>query len=268
MVETLHVAPSEIPRGVFEPETVRIPAGSFLMGSTDEDDCALDIEKPQNPVELSEYYIGKYPLTNAEYQIFLGETRHPPPQNWKGASSPPEKKDHPVVYVSLHDALAYCQWISEKSDKNYCLPTEAEWEKAARGVDGRIYPWGDDWDEKKVNSMEGGPGGTTPVGQYSPIGDSPYGLADMSGNVWEWTRNLWGKESEKLDSKYRYPYDPNDRRREDLKVGNGVMRVLRGGAFGDYRDGMRCAVRNWNLPVSRLNFIGFRVVLYPSTSEL
>jgi formylglycine-generating enzyme required for sulfatase activity len=204
-------------------------------------------------------------MTPSFHQAFVRETRHPAPQDWKDENYPSEKGDHPAVYISWHDAMAYCQWISENSGKKYRLPTEAEWEKAARGENGWIYPWGNDWDEKKVNSGEGGPGGTTPVGQYSPGGDSPYGLADMAGNVWEWTQSLWGKAREKPE--FRYPYDPQDSKREDLKAGNEVARVLRGGSFDNLRYYMRCAVRLGYDPGGRFNLIGFRVVLSPTASE-
>jgi len=264
--EAPKAAPVKTPRDVFEPETVRIPAGSFLMGSDDKDQSAGDDEKPQHPVELPEYRIGKYPVTNAEYQVFVRETRHPAPRNWEDEIYPQDKGDHPTVYISWHDATAYCQWLGEKSGKNYRLPSEAEWEKAARGEVGLIYPWGNDWDAKKVNSGEEGPGETTPVGQYSPGGDSPFGAADMAGNVWEWTRNLWGKESDKPE--FKYPFDPKDSRREDLAAGNDVARVLRGGSFDYYRDDVRCAIRRRNSPDFRNDLIGFRVVLSPFSSEL
>lgn len=252
--ETPQVSPAEAPPLVFEPQTVRIPAGPFLMGSTDEH------EEPQHTVDLPEYFIGKYPVTNAEYQAFVRETGHAPPWHWDGEAYPEERGDHPVVYVTWHDALAYCQWLSEKTGKTYRLPSEAEWEKAARGADGRTYPWGDAWDETRLNSAEAGPGDTTPVGQYSPDGDSPYGLADMAGNVWEWTRSLWGENIEKPD--FTYPYDPGDGR-ENLEAGDGVLRVLRGGSFYFYQRGVRCAIRRWDVPFLRYDYNGFRVVVSP-----
>ena len=240
------------------PEAVHIPAGTFLMGSTDEqvkqviaDGLPEDVakrEQPQDTIELSEYFIGKYPVTNAEYQAFVRDIGHRLPHDWGGEDYPEGKGDYPVVEVSWFDAVAYCQWLSEMTGQTYRLPTEAEWEKAARGTDGWIYPWGNEWDETKLNSREGGPGGTTPVGQYSPGGDSPYGAADMAGNVWEWTQSVYKD----------YPYHLEDGR-EDLEAEG--LRMLRGGGFADGTWGVRCACRNWDYPAPRSDDRGFRVVL-------
>jgi formylglycine-generating enzyme required for sulfatase activity len=134
-----------------------------------------------------------------------------------------------VVLVSWHDAVAYCNWLAEVTGKPYHLPSEAEWEKGGRGSDGRIYPWGNQWDAKRCNSEEGSKGGTTPVGAY-PHGASPHGLLDMAGNVWEWTRSLWGEDWQKPS--FKYPYDPDDGR-EDLNAPASVCRVLRGGSWYD-----------------------------------
>jgi formylglycine-generating enzyme required for sulfatase activity len=197
----------------FEPELILIPAGEFLMGSDPgrDRDAEAD-EQPQHRLYLPEYYIAKTPVTNAQYVAFVEATGHREPHGWQGGKAPGDKADHPVVSVSWHDAMAYCQWLAKATNKAYRLPSEAEWEKAARGVEGRIYPWGNEWDAKRCNSSEGERGGMTPVGMYSPQlhpelaegGDSPYGCVDMAGNVWEWTGSVYEK----------YPYDPEGGRED------------------------------------------------------
>jgi len=197
-------------------EMVRVPAGKFLYG----DD--------KREVELPEFWIDKAPVTNAEYARFVAETGHEPPRHWNGKTPPKKIADHPVVYVTWNDATAYAKWAGGR------LPTEEEWEKAARGTDGREYPWGE-WTEDHCNSEEAGLGDTTPVGQYSPQGDSPYGCVDMAGNVWEWTTSEW---------------EPGDERR-----------VVRGGLWSGNQWLARCAYRDWNIPDLFDGFVGLRVVV-------
>lgn len=264
----------------FEPETVLIPAGPFLMGSTAEDQNASDAEKPQHTLELEAYRIGRTPITNAQYQAFVEATDYHPPGHWTDDPVP----HHPVVNVSWHDAQAYCRWLSDQTGRDYRLPTEAEWEKAARGNNGRIYPWGNTPDVTKCNNLDrrisngelwpgditGGPRppplelGTTATGQYSPDGDSPFGVADMNGNVWEWTRSLWGKTGSHPD--FGYPYDSDDGR-EDLQAGDDVQRVVRGGSFNDNLVVSRCAFRFANDPPDKFNHFGFRVVVSPFSAS-
>ena len=246
-------------REEFEPQTVRVPAGSFLMGSSDNDELAFENEKPQHTVELSGYLIGKYPVTNREYQNFVSDEGYKPPKDWSGEQYPSEKGDHPVVKVSWEEAQAYCQWLSEKTGRDYRLPTEAEWEKAARGQEGRLYPWGDEWVWSRCNSASE-IGDTTPVGQFSPQGDSPYGVADTSGNVWEWCADLFDGEAYKRRAGSQV-VDPEGPKR-------GTSRVLRGGAFQDVPRHVRCAGRLRLDPVDWDFFIGFRVIVSPSGSGL
>jgi formylglycine-generating enzyme required for sulfatase activity len=230
----------------FEPEMVLIPAGEFLMGSDPRvDKEAYDDEQPQHALYLPDYYLARTPVTNAHYAAFVQATGHEQPRHWEGGKPPGGKEDHPVVNVSWHDAVTYCRWLAEVTGQPYRLPSEAEWEKGARGRDGRIWPWGNWSGAKRCNSEEGGKWNTTPVGAY-PRGASPYGLLDMAGNVWEWTRSLFKD----------YPYDPEDGR-EDLEAEG--LRVLRGGSFYDNERYARCAYRYRYHPNYFERIGGFRV---------
>ena len=214
---------------------VTIPAGEFLMGSDKSKDAdARDDESPQHTVNLPAFRIARVPVTNAQYKKFVDATGHQAPKHWKNGQIPDKKEDHPVVYVSWHDALAFCTWAQVR------LPTEADWEKAARGADGRIFPWGNAEPDDKRCNFNKHVGDTTPVGRY-PTSASPYGCLDMAGNVWEWTGSLYKS----------YPYDAGDARE---------LRVMRGGTFFNRRDVVRCAFRSFIRPDYGLDYIGFRVV--------
>jgi formylglycine-generating enzyme required for sulfatase activity len=228
-------------RGAPEPQMIGIPAGEFVMGSTE-----YEAEKPRQQVYLPAYQIGRYPITNYEYRAFVHDTGTAPPRNWESDNYPEEFGDYPVVHITWYNAVAYCLWLSQKTGKPYRLPSEAEWEKAARAEDGRTWPWGNHWDKNCCNSRESGIGHATPVGQYSPRGDSPYGVADMAGNVWEWCNSLYQP----------YPYQP-DGSREDVQASGD--RVLRGGAFLDEARFVRCSYRYKRLPTSHDSSAGFRV---------
>jgi formylglycine-generating enzyme required for sulfatase activity len=243
-----------------EPEMVLIPAGEFIMGSDPSlDQDAVDGEQPQHTLHLPDYYLAKTTVTNAQYAAFVQSTGHRIPYHWRGGKLPRSKEDHPVVNVSWHDALAYCNWLAEVTGKPYRLPSEAEWEKGARGSDGRLFPWGSQWDATRCNSREGGEGdtaggfyyigATTPVGAY-PAGASPYGLLDMAGNVWEWTSSAYEA----------YPYDPADGR-EGLGAMDGVRRVLRGGASANLAWRIRCAFRRRDFPDFFFYDRGFRLAM-------
>jgi formylglycine-generating enzyme required for sulfatase activity len=246
-------------REPFEPELILIPAGEFLMGSDpNQDKGASDDDQPQHRLYLPEYYMAKKPVTNAQYAYFVSATGHYTPEGWKRGEPPAGKQHHPVVNVSWLDANAYCRWLSNMTGRPYRLPSEAEWEKAARGTDGRIYPWGDEPPDERRCNFNDQLGDTTPVGKYSPLGASPYGCMNMSGNVWEWTLSLWGKEN----LEFKYPYDPNDGR-EDLGARDDIRRVCRGGAFDSDQRLVRCASRAGGYPNSGYTVIGFRVCVGP-----
>jgi formylglycine-generating enzyme required for sulfatase activity len=257
---------------------VRVPAGEFYMGSDKErDPDADDDEQPLHLVHLDEYWIGKYPITNPQYQAYVQDAKRKSPDHWSGDSIPKGILQHPVVNVSWDDAQDFCQWLLDKAKAHGLrvrLPTEAEWEKAARGglqiprlrdghitglIDNpfpqRIYPWGNDKPSHKYCNFNLNVNNPTPVGRYSPLGDSPYGCADMVGNVWEWTSSLWGKDPSKPD--YGYPYDPHDWRRKD--PASRDRRVLRGGSFRSEPRFVRCSLR-YGYMQDVLDDDGFRVV--------
>ncbi len=194
--------------------------------------------------------------------------------------------NHPAVGVSWYGALAYCRWLSERLQQvaprraaqgrldralwqgladgqlTVRLPTEAEWEKAARGTDRRRYPWGREPDPERANYADTGIGAPGPVGAFSG-GVGPYGLEEMSGTVWEWTQTLWGEDWE--NPAFKYPYEPADGR-EDLTAGSGVLRVVRGGAFDNDGNNVRCAIRHGDNPDNRNLNGGFRIVVSPHLS--
>jgi len=276
-------------------EFVRITAGAFLMGSTDDDPLASDAEKPQHAVEIPyDYWIARYPVTNELFAAFLEAELDLAKRIKKLANKlfgddtlfdvgpdiaelkNTQQADHPVHSVLWKEAMAYCTWLDEKlrsdlGELTLRLPTEAEWEKAARGglspvVDGRDidgnreWPWGNKFDKAKCNSAEGGKTGTTRVGAYSPQGDSPYGVADMAGNVWEWCHSLYKP----------YPYIAGKRHEDESDSG---YRVQRGGSFYNDLRMVRCAYRDVHGTIIRFDpkatrpaALGFRVVVAPVLS--
>lgn len=138
----------------------------------------------------SNYKIGKYPVTNEEYSCFVADTNYPAPSHWENGEAPKDKLRHPVTNVSYYDAQAYCAWLSAVTECEFRLPTGEEWTKAATGNDERLYPWGNEMPDKTRCNFSMNVGDTTPVGQY-PDGASPCGALDMSGNVWEWTNEVY-----------------------------------------------------------------------------
>lgn len=236
---------------------ITIPAGPFLMGSDkSQDKLAQDDETPQHSgVHLSEYHIARLPVTNAQYLQFVRAANHKIPEHWIEGEPPPGKSNHPAVNVAWHEAQAYCTWASKVTGRDIRLPSEAEWEKAARGADGRIWPWGNDPPDATRCNFNMEVGDTTPVGNY-PRGASPYGVLDMAGNVWEWTNSRLGK----------YPYVAADGRENVGGPNDNALRVLRGGSYGNVAEYVRCAYRYWDFPLNGDDVIGFRVVASPFTS--
>ncbi len=222
-------------------EMVYIPAGEFIMGSGDDDPTAEDDEKPQHTVYLDAFWIYKTEVTNAQYRKCVDAGKCTPP-HYTRYYDDPAFADHPVLNVDWYQARAYCQWAGGR------LPTEAQWEKAARGTDGRIYPWGNEWDENKANTEEAGPGHTTPVDSYAD-GASFYGALGMAGNVIEWVAD-WYDEDYYSRSPSTSPQGPD----------SGDAKVLRGGSWYGNRGFARCASRHDNEPDVFHYDGGFRVV--------
>ena len=222
---------------------VYIPAGEFLMGSADGDALAEPNEKPQRRVYLDAYWIHKYLVTVGQYRRFCRSTRREMPYNVRLAW----QQDQPMTDIYWDDATLYADWAG------VVLPTEAQWEKAARGTDGRTYPWGNVWDPSKCNNDVGdkGPKRTTVVGNY-PDGTSPYGVLDMAGNVGEWCGD-WYDAGYYVDAPRRNPTGPP----------SGGKFVLRGGSWLNLDPTFfRCADRTtFDVPGYRSVYIGFRCAL-------
>jgi len=256
---------------------VYIPPGEFEMGANE-----YDNEKPPHTVYLDGYRIGKYQVTVKQFGLFVKDTGYKAEAEksggaytWTGKKweqkegidwkNPGFKQEdnHPVVCVSWDDVLEYCKWLSGKKGVNFNLPTEAQWEKAARGTDGRKYSWGNpdpsgeranfadkqawlkmksSWADKDVDD---GYVYTAPAGSY-PAGASTYGLLDMTGNVWEWCNNWYGPYSDKYQ---KNPTGPK----------SGTCRVLRGGSWYDNVGSLGCSLRGYNGPSFRVSYDGFRL---------
>jgi formylglycine-generating enzyme required for sulfatase activity len=250
---TARLAPSRSPAGFTSPggaQMMLIPGGEFMMGS-DAPDAGPD-EQPLTPVTLSEFYMSRHPVTNDQYEQF--DPGHKL-KRINGAGG-----DHPAVYVSSLEAVKYCQWLGQRDGKNYRLPTEAEWEYAARGIDGRKYPWGNHdrrrgfanfadasttfpWRDPEV---EDGYPETSPVGAF-PRGASFFGVEDMAGNVWEWCLDF---------------YQPlaGAPKRNPRGVASGSRRVYRGGSWKSRFSNLRATARGSNASNYSCNDVGFRIV--------
>jgi formylglycine-generating enzyme required for sulfatase activity len=243
-------------------EFVWVKEGNFLIGSKNDNQLASYWEKPQRIFSLPyDFFISRYPITNTQYSQFILENHLKLKKETQNDLQ--TKPEHPAVYVSWRNATKFCDWLKLRygtelpKNMRFRLPTEVEWEKAARGPFGSEWPWGDKWKTGLCNSNESGLNTTTPVKYHSPNGDSPYGVVDMAGNVWEWTLSLWGVSQEKSD--FEYPYNPKDDRKE-IKAGYNVLRVLRGGSFQDSYQYVRCLSRRGGYPLMGWPSSGFRVV--------
>ncbi len=245
-----------IDRQSFEPETIFIPAGAFLMGR----DTGLSIpfhETQPEQLVLPAYRIGKYPVTNNEFVKYIRQSHQSvaPEMGWEGQNPARGQEEYPVRGVSWYEALEYCHWLSGKTGRNYRLPNEAQWEKAARGKAGGLFPWGDHWQSDRCNQ---GGSDFTPVTAYPAQND--LGLHDLIGNVLQWTTTLWGEKRLKPDPKYSYPWV--DDGRDDQHANKQMRRILRGSAYKDLQEACTCTTRRSFLPADRGQpgkWHGFRV---------
>ncbi len=226
-------------KAIVPPVSAVIPAGPFTMGGDAQAYNGSKTGTPKVNVMLGAYQIGLYPVTVAEYGCAVAANSVSAPANsgsvtWATQQQHP---DHPVVCVSWVQARDYAAWLAGVTGQSWRLPGETEWERAARGTDGRIYPWGNQWDKARANTSESGVGTTTPVGAYAEKGDaSPVGAHDLAGNVWEWTRSIWQEQYSEIASE-------ND---SDASS----PRVLRGGSWGDTPQIARAASRNGSIRAS------------------
>ena len=251
-VPKIRVAKTSLPPSFVNPmgaTMVQLPPGDFIMGSDDPD--AQPNEQPLTPVSLSGFYIAQHPVTNAQFEQF--DPRHKA-KRMDGAGA-----DHPVVYVTSFEAVKFCEWLSQKDGKTYRLPTEAEWEFAARGADGRKYPWGNEtgpgfanfadastafaWRDPQIN--DGYPV-TSPVGAF-PRGASFFAIEDMAGNVWEWCLDFYQPLAGSLKTNPRGP-------------ASGLQRIYRGGSWKSRFTNLRASARTSNAPNYSCNDLGFRIL--------
>ncbi len=258
-----------------EPDMILIPAGTFAMGTP-----AAEIERlqqtyqisfpglfapetPRHTVYLAAFYLDKYPVTNAQFKAFVGAKPEWRPdripahlhngdylKHWPGSDYPPDKADHPVVFVSWYAVMAYAQWAGKR------LPTEAEWEYAARGgLVGKEFPWGDEpVDVSRANYHQSGFGETTPVGSYPPNG---YGLYDLAGNVWEYCLDEWQPDFYASSPKST-PVAGDNMFLDDTFLKVTTRRVIRGGSWGGAPVNLRLAYRDSHPPQGAGGHVGFR----------
>lgn len=229
-------------------DMVLIQAGSFVLGSEYGREQAAPNEMPQQTVVLPDFCLGRYPVTNALYAAYVQETGVAAPSHWQGKQPPPGLATHPVTNVTTLEAGLYCQWLSEKNGHTYRLPTEQEWEKAARGAypNKRIYVWGSEWRANYCNTKEAGLGETTAVDHFATTNHSPYGIVDLLGNVWEWTSTLYSTYPNSVyQSSTREHY------------------VVRGGCWDYGAEMARVSCRGRYQPNTRRPYLGFRLAAEP-----
>ncbi|HJS20247.1 MAG TPA: SUMF1/EgtB/PvdO family nonheme iron enzyme [Anaerolineales bacterium] len=226
----------------YEPKTVYIDEGSFWMGSPEGEEIP-QYETPQHEVFLPSFRIGKYPVTNREFEAYVRQKDICVPKQlgWDGQQIRQGKEDDPVSGVTWMDAIAYCRWLSEQTGREYSLPNEAQWEKACRGGNKTIYPWGDEFDRNRCNH---GRSELAAVKAYPEQND--FGCFDLVGNVRQWTVSLWGEKRIAPDPHYAYPWRQD--RRNDISASRQIRRVVRGSSFRDSLHLLLCSARSGQAP--------------------
>jgi formylglycine-generating enzyme required for sulfatase activity len=245
----------------FQPNMIAVKGGDVNIGLDESDvesvmsrfqHIGLDEkwirkECPRHAVNLKDFRIGKYPVSNQEYRAFLLDTHYPElPTSWAFRRYPQEKSNHPVFTLSSKATEAYTNWLSQKTGRAFRLPSEAEWEYSAAGAEGLEFPWGNDFEPDFANTVETGIFSTTPVGIFVE-GNSPFGLADMAGNVEEYVRDVYAA------------YSGGEFISDHLVQLNGEYRVARGGCFSRLRDLARTRRRHGRNPASQTYAMGFRL---------
>ncbi len=235
----------------FEPVTIYIAKGPFLMGSP-EGEGIPSHEIPQHEVDLPAYRIGKYPVTNGQYQEYImqTQTRVLPIMGWDGQRVPEGRENHPVTGVTWYEARKYCEWLSQETGREYSLPDEAQWEKACRGGNNYIFPWGDEFDAARSNYGEP---------QLSAVDAYPaqnqFECFDLVGNVRQWTITLWGEKLTTPDFKYPWRKDA----RNNLNANSQIRRVVRGSSFASEEpQSLRCSARSGQFPENAAGLLGIR----------
>ncbi len=256
---SVHLPSSGLPH--FLRRYCTVPAGSFVMGSQKQSDAhSLPEEQPQHSLYLPDFRIARVPVTTRDWTLYKKSTTPGFPEDIS------IDRNLPKTYITWYEALEYCNWLTEvakqqkliRPDEEITLPSEAEWEKAARGINGRVYPWGNEFIRTCVNYRDNGPPHPSEVGIHNHECASPYGVADMAGNVWEWTRSLWGRNG--ASPEFAYPYVAEDGR-ENLDAPSDVRRVVRGGAWYYFDYCLRCSTRNLMYPYVPHSAGGFRTVI-------
>ncbi|MCK5579524.1 MAG: formylglycine-generating enzyme family protein [Planctomycetes bacterium] len=235
---------------IIEQEMILIPGSNFQMGSKKKEGEIN--ENPRHRVHVSDFQIDKYEVSNAMYAKFIKETKHEVPPHWSDGKIPFGQENHPIVNVSWTDAVAYAEWAGKR------LPTEAEWEKAARGDDAHVYPWGNEWDKLKCRNKFSNIRNTSEINEYED-GQTQTGCFQMAGNVAEWVNDRYDwRYYKRKPVPGRDPKGPGD---DELTIKNKIryqLRVIRGGSWNDNKNEIRCAKRMGQNPEYKSLTLGFR----------